>query len=79
MSDNHNEWIVSISRVSKTSDTLQLSIPAAIGRSLTDKGMWRAKITITPEGILVRPYVADPVGRGSPKVRAVELPDWGTP
>lgn len=51
-----------------------LVIPAPLARALTARGYTRATITVTPEGLLVRPYV----GLASDKRTTALLPEWET-
>lgn len=52
-----------------------LTMPAAIGRALIAKGYNRATVTLTDEGILLRPYVAEKNGRAG-RQSDVALPEW---
>ena len=71
------EWDVAFTQMSGRR-SLVLSVPAAIGETLVDRGMFRAKVTITKYGILLRPYVA-PAGTKRQNTQSVDLPDWGDP
>jgi hypothetical protein len=54
-----------------------INLPASLGRAIAAKGMWRATVTVTKEGILVVPYVAVRSERQN-RAEIVELPDsWG--
>lgn len=53
------EFDVSIRRAgSKEHGTAVVSIPAYFGVPLMEAGFWRAKVTMTDAGILIRPYKA---------------------
>ncbi|MDQ3024021.1 MAG: hypothetical protein M3R04_06530 [bacterium] len=70
------EWDVSITRPRKNGNSMQVVIPASIGVVLQERGFYRAKLTITEEGLLICPYKASPIGKGG-KTKRVELPNWG--
>ena len=54
---------------------MHAAIPAAIGRELQAAGLYRAKLEITPDGILIKPYLAP--RKGGKGRNVVTLPDWG--
>ena len=65
------EWDVALTQ---NKGSLLLRFPDALARPVTERGMFRAKVTLTAEGVLVRPYVAAS-SRGR---TAVDLPEgWG--
>lgn len=66
------EWDVKLTRASKRYGTLQVCVPAPVGRQLLELGLNRARVSLTEEGILLVPY------RGNEKTRGatVDLPAW---
>ena len=66
------EWDVALSP-HKLGASLHVGIPAAIAAVLIERGMFRAKLAITDEGLLLTPYVAST----RKKEPGVDLPDWG--
>lgn len=66
-------WDVALTPHRTTSakyETLNLRLPSALSRAMKDEGFNRAKIEVTRDGILVRPYVASDRRTG----QAVDLP-----
>lgn len=49
------EWDVSVTQA-KSSEIANTVVPAAIARALRAEGMNRARVTVTKDGILYRPY-----------------------
>ena len=68
-------WDMSLVRTGKREYPLMsVHIPVPITRKLLDAGYNRARITLTPDGILVRPYKGT---HSNPKhTITVTLPDW---
>lgn len=72
---NQREWDIALP---STGNNKAASLPAAIGRVLNERGMHRAKLTITDDGLLIKPYVAERVRDGRPRGEFVVLPEWGS-
>jgi hypothetical protein len=67
-------WDIALRKTgTKSSPAWTYTLPVAIGRELVKRDLWRAKVTLTENGILVSPYKATP-----PPLRvnsqSVELP-----
>ena len=70
-------WDVALSKAGRPGDgaLLSLRLPSPISRSMIARGLLRAELSITPEGLLLKPYAAPDSSR--PRNQTVELPeDW---
>lgn len=74
MAGGLSEWDVAITRTSPRGNTMQIAIPAAVGRSLLERGFNRATLTLTEEGILLVPFRSESVHSGYGG--KVDLPGW---
>ena len=55
----HTEWDVALSKAgSKKYPTYCVNLPSVVSRALVTAGMFRIRLIITDEGILLIPYVA---------------------
>jgi hypothetical protein len=67
------EWDVSL--IGKNQQgTIAVAFPMVVSRALTSAGYNRAVVTVTDDGILVRPYVSS--RKSSRRGEEVQLPDW---
>lgn len=68
------EWDVAITGTGSSvrGDNGQITVPAAIMRSLSEHGMNRARMTVTKQGLLLRPYKGIPARQRTKQ--SVELP-----
>jgi hypothetical protein len=53
---------------------LTFTLPAPLGRAIMDAGLWAVTVSVTDEGLLLRPMPDDPPGRNG-RGGEVELPD----
>jgi hypothetical protein len=66
------EWDARLTRTSNKAGTVQVAIPAVVARELVSAGYNMCRCSITPEGILLKPYRGE---SGRFKQR-IELPEW---
>jgi hypothetical protein len=54
---------------------VQCRFPSVLARALAERGYNRATLTVTEEGLLLKPYRSDSPTASTPTI--AELPEWG--
>lgn len=65
-----DKWDVSLG---KDAAQVTVHLPAPLGKALRSREYNRAEVTVTKEGLLIRPYKGTHAGRSS---EVIELPQW---